>query len=235
MGNYGNYISTIMSGLGVTIGVALGSLMLAAVLGLLAAAAKLSPKKSLNWIGGLYTTIIRGVPDLVWMMLLYFGAQIFLNDVYDLFNRHAPQINPFTAGVLTIGFVYGAYMAETFRAAILSVPKGQSEAGWAYGMSPFYTFRRMVLPQMVRFALPGFTNNWLVLLKATALVSVIGLADITYLAKQVGAAARGQVPGAALLAMSFAALLFLIITSISLWLLRRAQTKYSAGVKRGEF
>jgi arginine/ornithine transport system permease protein len=93
----------------------------------------------------------------------------------------------------------------------------------------------MVLPQMVRFALPGFTNNWLVLLKATALVSVIGLADITYLAKQVGAAARGQVPGAALLAMSFAALLFLIITSISLWLLRRAQTKYSAGVKRGEF
>lgn len=232
---YSNYILTILGGLGVTLGLSLGSLLLATVLGLAAASAKLSPKKWLNVLGGAYTTIIRGVPDLVWMMLLYFGAQILLNDIYDLFDRHAPQINPFTAGVLTIGFVYGAYMAETFRAAILSVPKGQSEAGWAYGMSPFYTFRRMVLPQMVRFALPSFTNNWLVLLKATALASVIGLADITYLAKQVGAAARGQIPGSQLVAMSFAAFLFLLITTASLWLLRRAQNKYSAGVKRGDF
>jgi len=75
------------------------------------------------------------------------------------------------------------------------VPKGQSEAGWAFGMSRFYTFRKMVLPQMVRFALPSFTNNWLVLLKSTALVSVIGLTDITNLAKQAGAAARGEIFG----------------------------------------
>jgi arginine/ornithine transport system permease protein len=117
----------------------------------------------------------------------------------------------------------------------MSVAKGQSEAGWAFGMSRFYTFRRIVLPQMVRFALPSFTNNWLVLLKSTALVSVIGLADITNLAKQAGAAARGEIPGAAIIFMAFAGFLYLLISSLSLLLLRQAEKRYSVGVKRGEF
>ncbi len=231
-----SYLLNILSGLLVTLGVALGALVVAALLGLAGAAAKLSPYKSLNWVGDIYSTVVRGVPDLVWMLLLYFGGQILINDVAELFGyRSGPQINPFVAGVLTIGFVYGAYMTETFRGAIMSVPKGQSEAGWAFGMGRMYTFRRMVLPQMVRFALPSFTNNWLVLLKATALVSVIGLADITNLAKQAGAAARGQIPGAAILFMAFAAVLYLAISSISLFLLNKAETRYSAGVKRGDF
>ena len=174
------YFLNILQGLLVTLGVSLGALVVAALLGLAGAAAKLSHHKWLNWVGDIYSTVIRGVPDLVWMLLLYFGGQILVNDIAEALGfRSGPQINPFVAGVLTIGFVYGAYMTETFRGAIMSVPKGQSEAGWAFGMSRFYTFRRMVLPQMVRFALPSFTNNWLVLLKATALVSVIGLADIT--------------------------------------------------------
>ena len=158
------YFIQILQGLLVTLGVSLGALVVAAVLGLAGAAAKLSPYRWLNWVGDIYSTVIRGVPDLVWMLLLYFGGQILINDIFEAMGyRSGPQINPFVAGVLTIGFVYGAYMTETFRGAIMSVPKGQSEAGWAYGMSRFYTFRRMVLPQMVRFALPSFTNNWLVL------------------------------------------------------------------------
>jgi len=230
------YLLNILQGLFVTIGVALGALLVAAALGMAGAAAKLSPYRSLNWIGDIYSTVIRGVPDLVWLMLLYFGGQILVNDIAELLGyRSGPQINPFVAGVLVIGFVYGAYMTETFRGAIMSVPKGQSEAGWAFGMSRMYTFRRMVFPQMVRFALPSFTNNWLVLLKATALVSVIGLADITNLAKQAGAAARGEIPGAAVLFMSFAGFLYLLISSISLLLLRKAESHYSAGVKRGDF
>jgi len=230
------YLLNILQGLFVTIGVALGALLVAAALGMAGAAAKLSPYRSLNWIGDIYSTVIRGVPDLVWLMLLYFGGQILVNDVAEALGyRSGPQINPFVAGVLVIGFVYGAYMTETFRGAIMSVPKGQSEAGWAFGMSRMYTFRRMVFPQMVRFALPSFTNNWLVLLKATALVSVIGLADITNLAKQAGAAARGEIPGAAVLFMSFAGFLYLLISSISLLLLRKAESHYSAGVKRGDF
>lgn len=230
------YFLNILQGLLVTIGVSLGALVVATALGLAGAAAKLSPYRPLNWLGDIYSTVIRGVPDLVWLLLLYFGGQIIVNDIAELLGyRRGPQINPFVAGVLTIGFVYGAYMTETFRGAIMSVPKGQSEAGWAYGMSRFYTFRRMVLPQMVRFALPSFTNNWLVLLKSTALVSVIGLGDITNLAKQAGAAARGDIPGAALIFMAFAGLLYLLISSVSLLLLRRAEARYSVGVKRGDF
>jgi arginine/ornithine transport system permease protein len=230
------YFLNILQGLLVTIGVAFGALVFASALGLAGAAAKLSPYRALNLMGDIYTTVIRGVPDLVWMLLLYFGGQILVNDIAEALGYSSgPQINPFVAGVLTIGFVYGAYMTETFRGAIMSVPKGQSEAGWAFGMSRFYTFRRMVLPQMVRFALPSFTNNWLVLLKSTALVSVIGLADITNLAKQAGAAARGEIPGAAIIFMAFAGFLYLMISSISLLLLRKAEARYSVGVKRGTF
>ena len=231
-----SYLLTILQGLTVTLGVALGSLVVAVLLGLGGAAAKLSPLKWLNWVGEVYSTVIRGVPDLVWMLLLYYGGQIAVNTAFEALGyRNGPQINPFIAAILTIGFVYGAYMTETFRGAILSVPKGQSEAGWAFGMSRGFTFRHMVLPQMVRFALPSFTNNWLVLTKSTALASVIGLSDITSLAKQAGAATRGDIPGAALLFMGFAAFLYLLITTVSLWLLRMAERKYSVGVRRGTF
>ena len=230
------YFLNILEGLLVTVGVSLGALLVSTALGLAGAAAKLSPYRALNWAGDIYSTVIRGVPDLVWLLLLYFGGQILVNDIAEALGyRRGPQINPFIAGVLTIGFVYGAYMTETFRGAIMSVSKGQSEAGWAFGMSRFYTFRRVVFPQMVRFALPSFTNNWLVLLKSTALASVIGLADITNLAKQAGAAARGEIPGAAIIFMAFAGALYLLISSLSLLLLRQAEKRYSAGVKRAEF
>jgi arginine/ornithine transport system permease protein len=231
-----SYFLNILEGLLVTVGVSMGALVVSTALGLAGAAAKLSPYKTLNWIGDIYSTVIRGVPDLVWLLLLYFGGQILVNDIAEALGyRRGPQINPFIAGVLTIGFVYGAYMTETFRGAIMSVPKGQSEAGWAFGMSRFHTFKRVVLPQMVRFALPSFTNNWLVLLKSTALVSVIGLADVTNLAKQAGAAARGDIPGAAMIFMAFAGFLYLMISSLSLLLLRLAEKRYSAGVRRSDF
>ncbi len=124
--------------------------------------------------------------------MLFYGGQIALNQFLKLIAFQGRiEINPFVAGFLTIGFVYGAYFAETFRGAILSVPKGQAEAGLAFGMGRCYVFRRIVFPQMVRFALPSFTNNWLVLVKSTALVSMLGLSDITILANQAGASARG--------------------------------------------
>jgi arginine/ornithine transport system permease protein len=110
----------------------------------------------------------------------------------------------------------------------MSIPKGQAEAARAYGMGQGQTLRRIVLPQMVRYALPGFTNNWLVLIKATALVSLIGLQDMTYIAKQASAAAR-----APFLFFMFTGALFLVYTSVSLLLLRRLNQRYSLGVKRG--
>ena len=177
-----------------------------------------------------YTTLIRGVPELVLMLLVFYGGTIGLNNLLERLGSEATvDINPFFAGVLTIGFIYGAYMTETFRGALLSIPPGQAEAAWAFGMSKGQTFFRITAPQMVRYALPGFTNNWLVLIKATALVSLIGLQEMTYLAKQASAATRS--PFAFFL---FTAALFLVYTSVSLYVLRRLNARYSLGAKRGQ-
>jgi len=175
-----------------------------------------------------YTTLIRGVPELVLMLLVFYGGTIGLIHLLESLGLNADvDINPFTAGVLTIGFIYGAYMTETFRGAILSIPKGQMEAAWAFGMSRPQTFWRITLPQMVRYALPGFTNNWLVLIKTTALVSLIGLHEMTYRAKQASAATREP-----FVFFLFAAALFLAYTSVSLWLLRKVNARYSLGTKK---
>jgi arginine/ornithine transport system permease protein len=224
------YYLTILQGALLTVGVSLCALFVSVLLGLLGAAAKLSGRKVWGVVANVYTTLVRGVPELVLMLLVYYGATIGLNQLVASMGFKGPvNLDPFTAGVLTIGFIYGAYMTETFRGAILSIPKGQSEAAWACGMGPVRTYIRIVLPQMVRYALPGFTNNWLVLIKATALVSLIGLQDMTFLAKQASAATREP-----FVFLLFAGALFLLYTSASLWCLRRLSARYAMGVKRKE-
>ena len=223
------YYLAILQGSVLTVGVSLCALLVSILLGLLGAAAKLSGRPVLVGLASVYTTVIRGIPDLVVMLLVFYGGTIGINHLLEAMGHQGSiDINPFLAGVLTIGFIYGAYMTETFRGAILSIPKGQMEAAWAFGMGPVQTFLRITLPQMVRYALPSFTNNWLVLIKATALVSLIGLKEMTYLAKQASAATRS--PFAFFL---FTSALFLIYTSVSLYALRRLNARYSLGTKRG--
>lgn len=230
------YLLSILEGAWLVLQVALGSVGVAVVLGLIGATAKLSAHKPAVWTASAYSTLIRGIPDLVLMLLIFYGGQIGLNKTLEgLGYEDYVEIDPFIAGVLTIGFIYGAYMTETFRGAILAIPKGQMEAGAAYGMSGWQIFWHITLPQMVRLALPGFTNNWLVLMKATALVSLIGLQDMTYLAKQAGAAARGEIANAPLLFFAFAGLIYLVFTTVSLLLLRQLEKKYALGVRRGTF
>ncbi len=225
-----SYYVAILQGSVLTIGVSLCALLVSIVLGLLGAAAKLSGRPVLVALSTTYTTVIRGVPDLVVMLLVFYGGTIGLNHLLELAgSKRTVDINPFLAGVLTIGFIYGAYMTETFRGAILSIPKGQMEAAWAFGMGRIRTFLRITAPQMVRYALPGFTNNWLVLIKATALVSLIGLKEMTYLSKQASAATRSPFEF-----FLFTAALFLIYTSVSLFVLRKVNARYSLGTKRGE-
>ncbi|OSZ75363.1 ABC transporter permease [Hydrogenophaga sp. IBVHS1] len=222
------YHASILQGALLTVGVSLAALVVAILLGLLGASAKLSGRPILVGLATAYTTLVRGIPELVLMLLIFYGGTIGLNKLLEAMgSRASVDINPFLAGMLTIGFIYGAYMTETFRGAILSIPKGQMEAGWAFGMSPLRTFLRITAPQMVRYALPGFTNNWLVLIKATALVSLIGLHEMTYLAKQASAATREPFTY-----FLFAAALFLIYTTISLWALRWLDRRFSMGVKR---
>ncbi len=222
------YFSSILQGALLTVGVSLAALVVAILLGLLGAVAKLSGRPILVGLATVYTTLVRGVPELVLMLLIFYGGTIGLNHLLEAMgSKSSVDINPFLAGTLTIGFIYGAYMTETFRGAILSIPKGQMEAAWAFGMGPVRTFMRITAPQMVRYALPGFTNNWLVLIKATALVSLIGLHEMTYLAKQASAATREPFTF-----FLFAAALFLVYTSVSLWALRWLDRRFSLGVKR---
>ena len=224
------YVSAILQGAVLTVGVSVAALLVSVVLGLLGAGAKLSGRPVWVGVATAYTTVIRGIPDLVLMLLIFYGGTIGLNNALEWMGSEATvDINPFVAGVLTLGFIYGAYMTETFRGAMLSIPKGQAEAAWSFGMGRTQTFIRITAPQMVRYALPGFTNNWLVLIKATALVSLIGLQEMTYLAKQASAATRS--PFAFFL---FTATLFLLYTWLSLSVLRKLQVRYSLGAKRGE-
>jgi arginine/ornithine transport system permease protein len=223
-----DYYLAILQGSLSTVGVSLCALLVSIVLGLIGAAAKLSGRPVLVALATLYTTIVRGIPELVLMLLVFYGGTIGVNSLLEWLGSEASiDINPFVAGVLTIGFIYGAFMTETFRGAILSIPKGQMEAAWAFGMGRLQTFLRITAPQMVRYALPGFTNNWLVLIKATALVSLIGLQEMTYLAKQASAATRSPFEF-----FLFTAGLFLIYTSVSLVALRKLNARYSLGTKR---
>ncbi len=222
------YYLAILQGSVMTVGVSLAALLVSVVLGLAGAAAKLSGRPALVALATVYTTLIRGIPELVLMLLIFYGGSIGLNHLMEsLGSETVIDINPFVAGVLTIGFIYGAFMTETFRGAMLAIPKGQAEAAWAFGMSRSQTFIRITAPQMVRYALPGFTNNWLVLIKATALVSLIGLQEMTYLAKQASAATRSP-----FVFFLFTAALFLIYTTVSLIALKKLNARFSLGTQR---
>ncbi|NIY81518.1 ABC transporter permease [Vibrio hepatarius] len=236
------YEASILKGAIVTIEVALLSLLLAVILGMLGALAKMAPYRWARAIATLYTTVIRGIPDLVLMMLIFFGGQILLNNSLYSINESLNEwfassdpnhewvsylpdyidVSPFIAGVLTIGFIFGAYMAETFRGAIMAVDRGELEAAKAYGMSATLSFRRILLPQMIRHALPGFGNNWLVLLKTTALVSIIGLEDMVRVSSL--AAGSTKMPFTFYMVV---AIIFLLFTSISTGLLKVVERKFS--------
>jgi arginine/ornithine transport system permease protein len=224
------YGSTILEGAWLTLSLALTSMTLAIALGLVGAAFRLSPLKWLALFGEGYATVIRGIPDLVLILLIFYGGQ-------DLVNRVAPllghdqyiDINPFIAGVCTMGFIFGAYLSETFRGAFMAIAKGQAEAGAAYGMSGMQVFRRILVPQMIRFAIPGFTNNWLVLTKATALISVVGLQDMMFKAKNAADATRE--PFTFFLAV---AALYLLLTTVSLLALRLLEKRSSVGARLAE-
>ncbi|MEQ8355022.1 MAG: ABC transporter permease subunit [Kiloniellaceae bacterium] len=221
------YIPLLLEGAVVTVTVALVSLVIALALGLLTAAMKLSKSRLGRGVAGTYTTVIRGVPELVLMLLIFFGGQIQVNNIGAYFEWDYVDVDAFTAGTLTIGFIYGAYMGETFRGAFLAVPVGLLEAGYAYGMTRRQVFLRVLVPQMMRHALPGLGNNWLVLMKTTALVSIIGLHDLVFRAGQAGGTTREP-----FIFYLFVALVFLVLTTASILGLNWLSRRYSVGVRR---
>jgi arginine/ornithine transport system permease protein len=224
------YLPAILEGLASTLLVAACSLAAACVFGLVGAVAKLSASRTARVVADVYTTLIRGLPELVLMLFIFYGGQILLNHIAEAQGWGYIDVPPFAAGVLTIGFIFGAYLTETFRGAILAIPKGQIEAAAAYGLPRAKVIGRIVLPQMVRHAIPGFSNNWLVMVKATALVSIIGLDDMVHRANLASAATREPFTFYAAIA-----LIYLAVTTVSIIVLSRVEKRFSLGVRRVEF
>lgn len=216
----------LLNGAWMTVKLSVASLLLSVLLGLAGASAKLSGKQWLRVPAQLYTTLIRGVPDLVLMLLIFYSLQTWLTMLTVALGWDYIEINPFAAGILTLGFIYGAYFTETFRGAMLAVPRGQLEAATAYGLSRAQRFRLVVFPQMMRFALPGLGNNWMVILKATALVSIIGLADLVKAAQDAGKSTYQL-----FFFLVLAALAYLVITSASNVALRHLERRYATGCR----
>ncbi|MCR6499403.1 ABC transporter permease [Shinella sp. CPCC 101442] len=161
------------------------SLVIAVVCGLLGASAKLSKSRILRGIAQGYTIVFRGAPELLVLLLFYFGMAIALTQLVQLVDPSVKFIDlpPFWAGSIAIGLIVGAYMTETFRGAFLGVDRGQVEAARALSLKRHQIFRYVRLPQMWRLALPNFGNHMLSIMKDTALVSIIGLEEILFVAK----------------------------------------------------
>jgi polar amino acid transport system permease protein len=127
---------------------------------------------------------VRAIPELVLILLLYYGGTSLFNDVMAYFGRPPVDISGLAAGIVVLGIVQGAYHTEVLRGAILSLPPGQIEAARAYGMSPWMTLRRITLPGMLPYALPGLSNLWLVVTKDTALLAVVGFGELVLETRQ---------------------------------------------------
>jgi arginine/ornithine transport system permease protein len=221
------YIPAVLEAGWVTVALALSSIVLASILGLLGALCKLSANRLAVRCATWYTTIVRGIPDLVIMFMVFYSLPGLINQILAAAGGSGDfQLDPFFAGVSTLSLIFGAYMTETFRGALLQIPRGQMEAGYAFGLNASQVFTRIVLPQMVRLAIPGFTNNWLVLAKGTAIVSLIGLHDLMFRAR--GAAEATRDPFFFyLLAGAF----YLVLTIVSLVGLRVLARRFHINVR----
>jgi octopine/nopaline transport system permease protein len=211
-----------------TLAVSLSSMALGLILGSIAAAAKLSDLLPARAIAGFYTTVVRGVPELLVIYLLFFGGSGAVMFVAGIFGYHGYiELNAFTIGMVAVGVVSGAYSTEVIRGAVLSVPRGEIEAAKAIGMRRMLIFRRIMAPQVARFALPGLGNVWQLTLKDTALISVTGLVEIMRQAHVAAGSTRQPFTFYVV-----AAILYLILTTFSTYGFQKAEAWAGRGVRR---
>ena len=186
---------------------------------------KLSKFKFLNLIANIYTTVIRGVPELLVIYLFFFGGSGAIMFVASMFGYNDYiEINAFVTGSFAIGIISGAYSTEVFRGAIQSIDRGQFEAAKVLGLNKFVQFYKIILPQMLRLAIPNLSNVWQITLKDTSLISVTGLVEI--MRQSYVAAGSTRDP---LFFYSFAAVLYLLLTYISMKLINKLEVRYSRG------
>lgn len=174
----------LLRGLVHTVQIAVGAYALGLAIGLAGAWGKLYGGPVVRDLLAVYTTIVRSVPELVLILLLYFAGGDLINRVLAMLG-HAPiDMNGLVAGIWVLGFVQGAYQTEVLRGAILAIPQGQVEAARAFGMSPLLMLRRITIPAMLPFAIPGLANLWLIATKDTALLAVVGFSELTLETRQ---------------------------------------------------
>ena len=208
-----------------TIAVSITAMIIGFIFALIFTPLKLSNKKYLNLIGNFYTTVIRGVPELLVIYLLFFGGSGAIMYVASIFGYNEYiEINAFLTGSFSIGIISGAYSTEVFRGAIRSIDKGQFEAARVLGFKKKFYYYKIIIPQMLRLALPNISNVWQITLKDTALISVTGLVEI--MRQSYIAAGSTRDP---LFFYSFAALLYLLLTYLSMKLINKLEIKYSRG------
>ena len=214
------FIATLM-----TVAVSITAMLIGFLFALIFTPLKLSKYKILNLIGNFYTTVIRGVPELLVIYLFFFGgsgAVMYVASIFGYFEYI--EINAFITGSFAIGIISGAYSTEVFRGAIQSIDKGQFEASKVLGFNKYIHFFKVIMPQMLRLALPNLSNVWQITLKDTSLISVTGLVEI--MRQSYIAAGSTRDP---LLFYSFAAVLYLLLTFISMKFLNRLEKNYSRG------
>lgn len=217
----------LLTGTLVTLQLAVSSLAVGLVLGLLGALAKLSPVRPLRWLGNGYSTLVRGLPEFLVVLTFYFGASAVLMSIAAKFGyTQYIDVSAFAAGTAALGFIFGAYASELFRGSILALHPGQREAALALGMTRGQTFRRVVLPQVWRIALPGLGNLFMILMKDTALVSVVGLEELMRVTAF--AVGRTKEPFTFYLA---AALIYLVLTAVATYGLKRLEARTNVGVR----
>ena len=214
------FIATLM-----TIAVSITAMLIGFLFALIFTPLKLSKNKLFNVLGNSYTTVVRGVPELLVIYLLFFGgsgAVMFVASIFG-YNEYI-EINAFITGSFAIGIISGAYSTEVFRGAIQSIDKGQFEAAKVMGLSKFAQFYKIILPQTLRLAIPNLSNVWQITLKDTSLISVTGLVEI--MRQSYIAAGSTRDP---LFFYSFAAILYLTLTYLSMKIINKLEAKYNRG------
>ena len=208
-----------------TIAVALAALSIGFVFAAIFASCKLSSNRFLNLLGSFYTTVFRGVPELLVIYLLFFGGSGAVMYIAKIFGYNGYiEVNAFLTGAISIGIISGAYSTEVFRGAVQSIDKGQFEASKVLGIKKKIYYYKVIIPQMLRLALPNISNVWQITLKDTSLISVTGLVEI--MRQSYIAAGSTRDP---LFFYSFAAVLYLMLTFLSMKLINRLEVKYSRG------
>jgi His/Glu/Gln/Arg/opine family amino acid ABC transporter permease subunit len=216
-------------GMVTTLFISFSTYAMAAVIGLFGAWAKLCHIKALNRAGEVYTTVVRSVPELLLIFLIFYaGTKAIASLLVGLGLVQSVEINPFAAVITALGLIYGAYLTDVLRGGIQSVPKGQIEAAKAFGMHGPKRFVRILFPQMIRYSIPGLGNQWLNCTKDSALVSVVAqVTDIMSVGRSAANSSKHFI-----FFFSATAIVFMIISGVSMFVFGRLEKRVNRGVRR---